>query len=58
MLSAPRVTGIFLHSRVTGFSQYSQPPFSKTMVRPSVEGNFTSYSVKLVIFSVSLVRVL
>ena len=44
--------------RVLGSSLYSQPPFSKTMILPSVEGNFTSYSWKSVTFSVRPFRVL
>ena len=49
---------IFVAWRVFGSSLYSQPPFSKTIVLPSVEGNFTSYSLKSVTFSVFFVFVL
>ena len=56
--SEASVTVIFVAWRVFGSSRYSQPPFSKTMVLPSVEGNFTSYSLKSVTFSVFFVFVL
>ena len=52
VLSELRVTGTLTQLRPLGSNRYIQPPFSNTMVCPSVLGNLMSYSLKSVTFSV------